>query len=543
MVSVEGEFLREKTVVLIEEVKNGESFHGRQEVGHKQEGKCGMGANITFSDNVDIKSLWIKKIIELSGAFFAVMNHEGTIQCVSSASQELLEQSPAEMVGRPILDFIVPAEGESDWNELQRIMRVSPGHQFFSRCQARDGSLSPLHSSHMFPQHDDSMVLVVWGVTSDLIEARHNLAKTNLNLELILESVSDGIIGVNEAGRVIYANPTALQLLEYEIDEVLQQTLHHILHHSYPDGSHYDEHNCPINLAVTTGVTRHVSDEVFWNKWGKPVPVDYRCSPMIDQGSVVGAVVTFRDLTDKVKQRKSEDEMRAAQVIQQKLYPQAAPVIEKYEVYGTVVPACEACGDYYDFICIDENRYVFAVGDVTGHGLGPALQMVETRAILRSLLQQENELHVAVELLNNHLCEDLTEGKFVSLFLAELNVRQRQLRYVGAGHGALLCRSAGHQDTLESTGLLLGLLPGSKYEARKILLDQPGDLLAIMTDGIVEAHSPSGKMFGEKRMSQTLIDNRTKTCREIADGVLARAHSFSEHQNQDDMTIVIVKAT
>jgi sigma-B regulation protein RsbU (phosphoserine phosphatase) len=205
------------------------------------------------------------------------------------------------------------------------------------------------------------------------------------------------------------------------------------------------------------------------------------------------------------------------------------------------MPASQACGDYFDFISPAEHRHVFAVGDVTGHGLAPALQMVETRAILRSLLDRETDLGVAAELLNHHLFEDLPEGNFVSLFLAELDLRLGRLRYVGAGHDALIVRTDGHQDVLDSTGLLLGLTPDAKYEERTVPLHQPGDLLAILTDGIIESMSPEGKLFGKERMIHSLRTNRRKPCREIASRLLSRALSFNQGGQHDDMTMVFVK--
>jgi PAS domain S-box-containing protein len=485
----------------------------------------------------------LHQIIDNSAAVIYVKDLEGRYKLVNQRFLDIFGWRRSEVIGHTDLE-IYPAEiAKSICENDRRVLKLEATLQFEETVEQLSGPRDYVSVKFLIRDLEGrpSALAGISTDISDLTEAKLELEKTKHRLELILQSVSDGIFGLNEHGDAAFVNAAALEMLGYERGEMLQQSIHQITHHSHPDGTPYDDRDCPINRAISAGESTHVANEVFWDKSGKPIPVDYRSSPIIDQGSVVGAVVTFRDLTDKKKRRQSEQELQTARVVQQQLYPSSAPKIPGFDVYGTVMPASQACGDYFDFISPAEHRHVFAVGDVTGHGLAPALQMVETRAILRSLLDRETDLGVAAELLNHHLFEDLPEGNFVSLFLAELDLRLGRLRYVGAGHDALIVRTDGHQDVLDSTGLLLGLTPDAKYEERTVPLHQPGDLLAILTDGIIESMSPEGKLFGKERMIHSLRTNRRKPCREIASRLLSRALSFNQGGQHDDMTMVFVK--
>jgi len=102
--------------------------------------------------------------------------------------------------------------------------------------------------------------------------------------KIILESVGDGIFGVNEDGTTILVNPALIKMTGYSAEELLGKNLHFILHHSKPDGSPYRQEDCPINATLKDGLSRHISDEVFWRKDGTSFPVDCSSAP-IEKGT------------------------------------------------------------------------------------------------------------------------------------------------------------------------------------------------------------------------------------------------------------------
>jgi PAS domain S-box-containing protein len=115
---------------------------------------------------------------------------------------------------------------------------------------------------------------------------------------LLLESAGEGIFGVDDGGRTVFINPAAVRMLGFAADELLGQSIHEQIHHSAADGTPYSVEQCPMSAAYTRGVTRHVTREVLWRKDGKCFPVEYTSTPIKKGDRVVGAVVTFRDLTE-----------------------------------------------------------------------------------------------------------------------------------------------------------------------------------------------------------------------------------------------------
>ena len=120
--------------------------------------------------------------------------------------------------------------------------------------------------------------------------------------ELILEAAGEGIMGLDAEGRVIFVNPAAAKMLGYEVEELIGEIHHNKVHHTREIGGPYPVENCPIHATYTQGTTGHGNDEVFWKKDGTNIPIEYMSTPMIEKGEVIGAVVTFRDLTERKRE-------------------------------------------------------------------------------------------------------------------------------------------------------------------------------------------------------------------------------------------------
>ena len=136
-------------------------------------------------------------------------------------------------------------------------------------------------------------------------EALEQLSQKN---ELILESAGEGIFGLDPEGRVIFVNPAAARMLGYEVEELIGEIHHSKVHHSKKDGTFYPMEKCPIYSAYKEGAVHHGTDEVFWRKDGTPVPIEYVSTPIQKKNELRGAVVTFRDITER---RLAEEEVKA----------------------------------------------------------------------------------------------------------------------------------------------------------------------------------------------------------------------------------------
>ena len=127
--------------------------------------------------------------------------------------------------------------------------------------------------------------------------------------QLILRAAGEGIYGVNAEGKTTFVNPAAERMLGWTAEELVGHDMHSIVHHTHPDGSHYPEHACPIYAAFRDGAVHQVDTEVFWRKDGTSFWVEYTSTPIRDRGHVVGAVIVFRDVTQR---READEKLRAA---------------------------------------------------------------------------------------------------------------------------------------------------------------------------------------------------------------------------------------
>jgi PAS domain S-box-containing protein len=119
--------------------------------------------------------------------------------------------------------------------------------------------------------------------------------------ELLLTSVGEGICGLDRDGRITFANPAAVRMIDWAPDDLLGQDMHTLMHHSFADGSPYPAERCPILATLRDGTIQHIASEVFWRKDGKPLPVEYTSSPIADTGEIAGAVVAFRDISERLR--------------------------------------------------------------------------------------------------------------------------------------------------------------------------------------------------------------------------------------------------
>jgi PAS domain S-box-containing protein len=127
--------------------------------------------------------------------------------------------------------------------------------------------------------------------------------------DLILQAAGEGVYGLDCDGKTTFVNPAAARMLGWDADELIGQSMHAMLHHTRPDGSLFPKEECPIYAAFKDGAVHHVEDEVFWRKDGSSFPVDYTSTPIHENGKLAGAVVVFKDITER---KQAEQDLRQA---------------------------------------------------------------------------------------------------------------------------------------------------------------------------------------------------------------------------------------
>ncbi len=172
-------------------------------------------------------------------------------------------------------------------------------HEFVYRMIAADGRIVWLRDIVTAIVENDHAIKLL-GVMVDMTQRKRveeALEGLRRQHELILDSAGEGIYGLDREGKTTFVNPAAARMIGWEIEDLIGQPMHAILHHSKPDGTPYPEAECPIYAAFKLGATHRMDTEVFWRKDNTCFPVGYITTPIREHGELVGAVVTFKDLT------------------------------------------------------------------------------------------------------------------------------------------------------------------------------------------------------------------------------------------------------
>lgn len=247
------------------------------------------------------------------------------------------------------------------------------------------------------------------------------------------------------------------------------------------------------------------------------------------------------------ERQQMKESLLVAREIQQLLLPDRVPDFPGLQIAGGISYCDETGGDYYDFIAAGEERLGVVVGDVVGHGIGAALLMASVSGVLRSSVAAgSDDLEDLFVRLNHFLSKDVGDTRFMTLFFAQFDRRQKSFCWISAGHGPVYHYRAdsGTIEEIPVAGMPLGIMEDAAFlETCRDSLP-PGDLLAIGTDGIWETHNAAGEQFGEERFKQLLVENASAEADAIYSVVTSAVQEFLAAEPQDDdITLVIVKAT
>jgi serine phosphatase RsbU (regulator of sigma subunit)/anti-sigma regulatory factor (Ser/Thr protein kinase) len=238
-----------------------------------------------------------------------------------------------------------------------------------------------------------------------------------------------------------------------------------------------------------------------------------------------------------------EQELRVARVIQETLLPKDLPQLKNGKVSAYWRPARAVSGDFYDFLEFPDGRLGIVVADVTDKGVPAALVMATTRTILRATAERLVSPGEVLKRANDLLGPNIPRNMFVTCLYMLLDQETGELVYANAGHNLPYKRIGNEVVELRATGMPLGLLPGMEYEEKQAMLEEGGSLM-LYSDGLIEAHNPSGEMYGFPRLKQFIVDYQ-EDHEELflIDRVVEDLWKFTgdDWEQEDDVTIVLVE--
>ncbi len=246
---------------------------------------------------------------------------------------------------------------------------------------------------------------------------------------------------------------------------------------------------------------------------------------------------------DAMKNREVQAELDLARNVQIGLLPESKPQLPEYTFYDFYRAANKIGGDYFDYVPLPDGRLVSLVADVSGHGVAAAMVMARLRSEVRFCLVTIPDIGQVVARVNQLLCEGSSEDRFVTMVLTVLDAKTHQLSVVSAGHPDPLRRKGdGSTQPLprRGGGPLLGVLEDATYEVAVYSLE-PGDTIALYTDGILEAPNPQGEPYGEPRMLKALRD-APPAVDAIGKTMIDDVMQFSGNTSQsDDICLVCIR--
>lgn len=254
-----------------------------------------------------------------------------------------------------------------------------------------------------------------------------------------------------------------------------------------------------------------------------------------------------RLIEDRLERRKLEQELEVARLIQQSSFPSEIPQPRGFEIAAWNQPATQTGGDAYDVITAsDGSRIILLMADATGHGVGPALSVTQLRSMLRMAVRLGAHVEEIAQHANAQLGQDLPSGRFITAWFGELDAAGGTLRSLSAAQGPLLLAraSTGEVSEVDTDLMPLGLGEVLHEGAGQTIDMRPGDVFAVISDGIFEARNASNMDFGIERTIALLRNavQKRASAQSIIDDIRTAVTEFlGTCPASDDQTTIIVR--
>ena len=259
------------------------------------------------------------------------------------------------------------------------------------------------------------------------------------------------------------------------------------------------------------------------------------------------SMISYMERQNELKKERDrlQSELEVATVIQHSLLPEltaAYPGRAEVEVRGSMQPAKEVGGDFYDVFFVDKDRLAFVIGDVSGKGIPAALFMANSKITLQNCIRDIPALGEAVATANNALCARNEADMFITLWVGVLDLQSGEITYVNAGHNPPVTVLNGEASYLtKKSGLVLAGMDGVPYKEHTLTL-QKGDTVYLYTDGVTEAENAANELYGEDRLLTCFEQIKNSAPEEVIETIKQSVEVFVNGADQfDDMTMLCFK--
>jgi len=490
----------------------------------------------------------VHRVLEVVGGLLqdvysciAYIDREGVIRGWPSSSERLFGYPAEAVVGRMKLPqlFYRREEGEQLLRELWDRGRAERVAELVRATGATFPSRVVFSAGHQ----EDHYIGVITDI-SDKEQTRENINYLRVYLDTVLAISGDAIITADLDGVIMMFNEGAERIFRLPGLEALGEDMFSLL---FPP----EEIPAVKEQLRTVGFIRDREIKLKFPD-GEEVFLEVSITKTRDaRGQEAALIAIIRDITtrkrleeERLQNERVQQEMRIARGVQLTMLPDRPPKIEGMDIAARIEFCADIGGDLFDFSRPRSGKLGVSIGDVSAHGVGPAIVMSSAKAMLNTLEQYTEDPEHMMYLLNNLLERTTEDDRFITMFYALIDTNERTMEYVNAGHDPpIIYRpDRGVFEELQSTGLALGILPGERFRLGPKVQFNKNDLMLLTTDGIWEATNPEGEAFGKHRIYDILRECHYLPSQAILDELFRRVKEFCRGEPaRDDQTAVLFK--
>jgi sigma-B regulation protein RsbU (phosphoserine phosphatase) len=254
------------------------------------------------------------------------------------------------------------------------------------------------------------------------------------------------------------------------------------------------------------------------------------------------AIENKRLFRKQLKQERFKKELELAKEFQEMLIPEKMPVSDRYEIDTYYKPHDNIGGDYVDYIKFDDNRFAIVIADISGKGIAAALLMSNFQAMLHSLIFQYRDLETFVFALNQAVYRITKSDKFITFFIAEINIEANELTYINAGHYPPILYNGKDIVTLKSGSSVIGAFEKLPFIKEAKVEINSGSFLFCFTDGLIDTKNESDQYYEDSMVIDFIKTNAHLNAKEFNEKILADLDKFKGSKSYvDDIALLTTK--
>ncbi len=509
--------------------------------------------DITDRKRAEEQLFTLSRVVEQSPNAVMVTDPGGRIEYVNPKFTDVTGYSAREVLGT---NPHILQSGETSPEVYQELWRlISSGKEWRGeiRDRKKNGELYWARQSISSIKDTNGVITHYVSIMEDITahkQVEEALKESEERFRQMADMAGEWIWEQDPEGCYIYCSAAVKAIVGYEPEEVVGRFFYELF--TVEDQRQVaPDHYVADNKEPFFGLINH-----YRHKDGRTIVTESTGAPILDaKGNLIKWRGVDRDITERlqaeeeirrahVKLAVAKNEMKIARQIQESLLPAAPVIMPGLRIHGHCMPADLVGGDYFDYFRQQGDCVDVVIADVSGHSVGPALFMVETRSAIRTHAHLTENPAETLAMMNESLYDDLNQADhFITMFYMRYDSLNHRLSYANAGQCPPLLLRPGQLSCseLNADGLVLGVMKDVHFEEKELDLNA-GDMVFLYTDGITEAENPKGELFGTRRLCETLTAHIELDPQQLIDELIEQLQSFRQKKTfDDDVTIVILK--